>query len=172
LIDILIYPFEGENPLFDLNNLTQKSPVTRVCQLIYRLIKHTVKDNDFNKFYSAQWISTSSIKAWWQQIETTWWPTQLPPKFFKTTRFCWISKSTQRLLKILLKIAQNLVRMNVSWSFYQHFAAVMEKLLPLIRMISVIFYYRLTVLKWLSLKTCSLWFKKSPTKQNSWVIWL
>jgi hypothetical protein len=57
LIDILIYPFEGENPLFDLNNLTQKSPVTRVCQLIYRLIKHTVKENEFNKFYSAQWIS-------------------------------------------------------------------------------------------------------------------
>ena len=57
MIDILIYPFEGENPLFDLNLLTQKSPMTRVCQLIYRLIKHTVKDNEFNKFYAAQWIS-------------------------------------------------------------------------------------------------------------------
>ena len=31
LIDILIYPFEGENALFDLNLLTQRSPITRVC---------------------------------------------------------------------------------------------------------------------------------------------
>lgn len=31
--------------------------MTRVCQLIYRLIKHTVKDNEFNKYYAAQWIS-------------------------------------------------------------------------------------------------------------------
>ena len=59
LIDILIYPFEGEgdDPMYHLDDLTQKSPMTRVCQLIYRLIKHCVKDNDFNKFYAAQWIS-------------------------------------------------------------------------------------------------------------------
>lgn len=31
--------------------------MTKVCQLIYRLLKHCVKDNDFNKFYVAQWIS-------------------------------------------------------------------------------------------------------------------
>ena len=31
--------------------------MTKVCQLIYRLMKHTVKENDFNKFYAAQWIS-------------------------------------------------------------------------------------------------------------------
>jgi len=57
LIDILIYPFEGENSFLDLSQLTQRSPMTRVCQLIYRLIKHYVKDNEFNKFYAAQWIS-------------------------------------------------------------------------------------------------------------------
>lgn len=53
LIDILIYPFEGENKFITLDELTQKSPMTRVCQLIYRLIKHYVKDNEFNKFYAA-----------------------------------------------------------------------------------------------------------------------
>lgn len=57
LIDVLIYPFEGENAFLKLDDLNQKSPMTKVCQLIYRLIKHYVKDNEFNKFYAAQWIS-------------------------------------------------------------------------------------------------------------------
>ena len=43
--------------MYQLEDLTQKSPMTRVCQLIYRLIKHCVAENDFNKFYAAQWIS-------------------------------------------------------------------------------------------------------------------
>ena len=57
LIDIIIIPFEGENPMYKLEDLTQRSPMTRICQLIYRLLKHCVKDNEFNKFYVAQWIS-------------------------------------------------------------------------------------------------------------------
>ena len=61
LVDIIIYPFEKESedekPLYELTDLKQRSPMTRVCQLIYRLLKHSVKDNDFNKFYVAQWIS-------------------------------------------------------------------------------------------------------------------
>jgi hypothetical protein len=43
--------------MYKLENLTQKSPMTRICQLIYRLLKHCVKENEFNKFYVAQWIS-------------------------------------------------------------------------------------------------------------------
>ena len=57
LIDILIYPFEGDNPLYSLGDLTQKSPIVKICQLIYRLLKHCAKDNEYNKFYVAQWIS-------------------------------------------------------------------------------------------------------------------
>ena len=57
LIDILIYPFEGEKPLYTLADLTQKSPIVKICQLIYRLLKHCAKDNEYNKFYVAQWIS-------------------------------------------------------------------------------------------------------------------
>jgi len=53
---ILIYPFEGEHQ-FDIQKLTQRSPIVRICQLIYRLLKHAAKDNEFNKFYVAQWIS-------------------------------------------------------------------------------------------------------------------
>lgn len=52
LMDILIYPFEGENQ-FDISKLTQRSPIVRICQLIYRLLKHCAKDNEFNKFYVA-----------------------------------------------------------------------------------------------------------------------
>mmetsp|Transcript_11845 Transcript_11845/g.18234 ORF Transcript_11845/g.18234 Transcript_11845/m.18234 type:complete len:401 (-) Transcript_11845:5665-6867(-) len=57
LIDILIYPFDSEDSMYNLEDLTQRSPMTRVCQLIYRLLKHCVKDSEFNKFYVAQWIS-------------------------------------------------------------------------------------------------------------------
>lgn len=31
LIDILIYPFEGEKPLYTLADLTQKSPIVKIC---------------------------------------------------------------------------------------------------------------------------------------------
>jgi len=52
IMDILIYPFEGEHQ-FDIQKLTQRSPIVRICQLIYRLLKHAAKDNEFNKFYVA-----------------------------------------------------------------------------------------------------------------------
>ena len=57
LMDILIYPFEGDPPVYDLNKLTTRSPIIRICRLIYRLLKHCAKDNELNKFYVAQWIS-------------------------------------------------------------------------------------------------------------------
>ena len=57
LIDIIIYPFEGENAFFNLDDLTQKSPIVRICKLVYRLLKLCAKDNEHNKFYVAQWIS-------------------------------------------------------------------------------------------------------------------
>lgn len=57
LIDILIYSFEGENPMYNIDEITQRSPITRICQLIYRTLKHCVNDNRDNKFYVAQWIS-------------------------------------------------------------------------------------------------------------------
>ena len=53
LVDILIYPFEGEDPFYDLNSLTQESFIVKICQLTLRTIKHFIKDNDFNKFYVA-----------------------------------------------------------------------------------------------------------------------
>jgi len=31
--------------------------MTKVCKLVYRLLKHIVKDNNFNKHYVAQWFS-------------------------------------------------------------------------------------------------------------------
>ena len=61
LVDILIYPFEpkeeGGQPAYDLKNLTQNSPMTKICQLIYRIMKHCARDCESNKFYVAQWIS-------------------------------------------------------------------------------------------------------------------
>ena len=53
LIDILIYSFEGDNPKYSIDEITQKSPITRICQLVYRTLKHCVKENKENKFYVA-----------------------------------------------------------------------------------------------------------------------
>lgn len=54
LIDMLYYPFsEG---LYNFSELTQRHPITRICQLVYRLLKHCVKDYNYNKFYVAQYI--------------------------------------------------------------------------------------------------------------------
>lgn len=51
LIDMLHYPF-AEGP-YNFEELTQRHPVTRICQLVYRLLKHSVKDYNYNKFYVA-----------------------------------------------------------------------------------------------------------------------
>lgn len=53
IIDILIYSFEGENPMYNIDEITQRSPITRICRLVYRTLKHCVKDNRDNKFYVA-----------------------------------------------------------------------------------------------------------------------
>ena len=50
----MIFPFESG--LYSYDNLTQKHPITRICSLIYRLLKHAVKDCTINKNYVAQWI--------------------------------------------------------------------------------------------------------------------
>ena len=57
LIDIIIYPFEGQNAIFNLDKLTGKSPMIRICKLIYKILKYSARDNELNKFYVAQWIS-------------------------------------------------------------------------------------------------------------------
>ena len=57
LVDILIYEFEGENSPYKLSDIDQRSPITKICQLIYRFLKFCAKDNELNKFYVAQWIS-------------------------------------------------------------------------------------------------------------------
>ena len=31
LIDVLIYPFEGENPPYNFNEVNKKSPIVRIC---------------------------------------------------------------------------------------------------------------------------------------------
>lgn len=54
LIDCLIFPFE--TGLYEYPDLTQQHPITRICQLVYRVLLHSVKDNDINKNYVAQWI--------------------------------------------------------------------------------------------------------------------
>ena len=56
-MDILIYPFEGPNAPFNIHKLNQRSPMVRICQLIYRFLKLCAKDNEYNKFYIAQWIA-------------------------------------------------------------------------------------------------------------------
>jgi hypothetical protein len=55
-IDILIYPFDGLRAPFNIARLTQESPIVRICQLIYKFLKLSAKDNPLNKFYVAQWI--------------------------------------------------------------------------------------------------------------------
>jgi inositol 1,4,5-triphosphate receptor type 1 len=54
LVDMLYYPFSDE--LYHFGELTQRHPITRICQLVYRLLKHCVKDYNYNKFYVAQFI--------------------------------------------------------------------------------------------------------------------
>lgn len=54
LIDCLVYPFE--TGLFAYDDLTLQHPITRICQLVYRILKHTVKECNINKNYVAQWI--------------------------------------------------------------------------------------------------------------------
>ena len=54
LIDCLIFPFESG--LYEYPDLTQQHPITRICQLVYRVLLHSVKENVLNKNYVAQWI--------------------------------------------------------------------------------------------------------------------
>jgi hypothetical protein len=55
LIDCLRYPFnEG---LYMFNDLTGKTPITRICRLIYRLLKHCVVDSPANKKYVGKQIN-------------------------------------------------------------------------------------------------------------------
>lgn len=70
LIDILYYPFKqdfqkvnqetGEEEIFHLysiGRLGKHHAMTKTCRMIYRLLKHIVKDNTFNKHYVAQWFN-------------------------------------------------------------------------------------------------------------------
>lgn len=54
LIDCLIYPFA--NGLYKYEDLTLQHPITKICRLVYRLLKLSVKENSMNKNYVAQWI--------------------------------------------------------------------------------------------------------------------
>jgi hypothetical protein len=54
LIDCLIFPFESGTVHYD--DLTGQHPITLINRLVYRILKHTVRDNDINKDYVAQWI--------------------------------------------------------------------------------------------------------------------
>lgn len=51
LVDMLHYPL-AEGP-YHIDDLTQRHPLTRISQLVYRLLKHSVKDYNYNKFYVA-----------------------------------------------------------------------------------------------------------------------
>ena len=61
LIDCLIYPFSTS--LYKYDDLTLQHPITKICRLIYRLLKMTVKDNGLNKNYVAQWIDLFFTQA-------------------------------------------------------------------------------------------------------------
>jgi len=52
---MLYFPFEKE--LIAFKDLKQHMRITKVCQLIYKLLKNIVADNRLNEFYSAQWIN-------------------------------------------------------------------------------------------------------------------
>lgn len=54
LCDALYYPF-AQN-MFSLQTLANVPPLSRVCGLIYRLLKHIVQDYRANEEYTAQWI--------------------------------------------------------------------------------------------------------------------
>ena len=51
LIDCLIYPFSGQ--LYNYEDLTQQHPITKICRLVYRLLKLSVRENSMNKNYVA-----------------------------------------------------------------------------------------------------------------------
>jgi hypothetical protein len=55
LIDCLIFPFETKIGI-QYDELTSQHPITLICRLVYRILKHSVKGNDINKDYVAQWI--------------------------------------------------------------------------------------------------------------------
>lgn len=61
LIDCLIYPFS--DGLYKYEDLTQQHPITKICRLIYRLLKFSVQDNSQNKNYVAQWIDLFFTQA-------------------------------------------------------------------------------------------------------------
>ena len=61
LIDCLVYPFVEK--LYEIKDLSAKHPITKICKLIYRLLKHCVKDNSMNKNYVAQWINLFFTQA-------------------------------------------------------------------------------------------------------------
>ena len=51
LCDALLYPFSLD--LFSLEELTANLPITRTCRLIYRILRHSVKDYRINEEYVA-----------------------------------------------------------------------------------------------------------------------
>ena len=61
LIDCLIYPFSGQ--LYKYDDLTQQHPITKICRLVYRLLKLSVRENSMNKNYVAQWIDLFFTQA-------------------------------------------------------------------------------------------------------------
>ena len=54
LVDILFYPFANE--LYLLKDIDQNSPITRICQLSYRMLKHITKNYKQNEMYISQWM--------------------------------------------------------------------------------------------------------------------
>jgi len=54
LCDALYYPFV--NRMFTLESLGHIQTLSRVCGLLYKLIKHIVQDNRENEEYASQWI--------------------------------------------------------------------------------------------------------------------
>ena len=61
IIDCLVFPFMFG--FCKINELTCLHPVTLICKLCYRLLKHCVQANKSNKNYVAQWIDLFFTQA-------------------------------------------------------------------------------------------------------------
>jgi hypothetical protein len=55
LVDTLYYPFEKE--VIKFSEIRQHMRITKVCKLVYKLLKHIVADYRVNEFYVSQWIN-------------------------------------------------------------------------------------------------------------------
>ena len=112
LIDCLIFPFA--NGLYKYEDLTQQHPITKICRLVYRLLKLSVKENSINKNYVAQWIDLFFTQA---MICTD------SNSFFAETAIHELIRSNPRLLENQIEktTIENLVKLCLKQPLHERF---------------------------------------------------